>query len=67
MGLLNGFDQAPVENMEFEYSKKTKKIMPKLAYEVWLMWDQYFLSYLLKSIALNVLAQVVRAEHVVHP
>jgi hypothetical protein len=51
MGLLDGSDRAPKESVEFEHDNNKKFMMPNLAYDTRVTWDQQVVSYLVNSLA----------------
>ena len=63
MGLLEGSDQMPPEELEVEDEEKKKKTVPNPAYDTWITRDQQVVSYLVNSLSEDVLAQVFDLEH----
>jgi hypothetical protein len=63
MGLLNGTNRAPPESMEIEDENKKKITVPNPAHAVWLAQDQTVMSYLVKSLDPDLLAQIIGLEH----
>ena len=63
MGLLDGSDLAPPKTVEVEDEEKKKINVPNQAYAVWLARDQTVMSYLVKSLDSDLLAQVIGHEH----
>ena len=63
MGLLEGSDPAPLENLEVEDDNKKKTTVPNPTYDVWITKDQQVVSYLVNSLSEEVLAQVFGLEH----
>ncbi|KAK1667743.1 hypothetical protein QYE76_055902 [Lolium multiflorum] len=63
IGLLDGSDKAPAKYLEVEDAEKVKKQVPNDAYDVWLARDQTVMSYLVKGMSADLLAQVVGLEH----
>jgi hypothetical protein len=60
MGLLDGTDAAPPKTEEIEDSDKQ---VPSRAYAIWHAQDQALMSYLVKSLYSDLLAQVIGLEH----
>jgi hypothetical protein len=63
MGLLDGSDPAPEKTLEVEDENKKKIIVPNPAYGIWISRDQQVVSYLLKTLSPDVLADVLGLEH----
>jgi hypothetical protein len=61
--LLKGCDLAPAETLDVEDAEKHKKTIQNPQYRDWIARDQHVMSYLIKSLSLNVLAHVVGLEH----
>ena len=61
LGLLDGSDASPPQNLEGEDDKdpEKKKTVENLAYNVWLERDQQVVSYLVNSLSPAVLAHVL--------
>jgi hypothetical protein len=59
MGLLDGSDSAPPETEEIEDTDKKKIQIPNQAYAVWFARDQALMSYLVKSLDQDLLAQMI--------
>jgi hypothetical protein len=63
MGLLDGSDPAPPETKEIEDKDKKKIQVPSRAYAVWFARDQALMSYLVKSLDQDLLAQMIGLQH----
>ena len=63
MGLLDGSDSAQTKTVETEDDEKKKITIPNQAYAVWLACDQTVMSYLVKSLNVDLLVQVICLEH----
>jgi hypothetical protein len=61
--LLDGTDAAPPKTMEVEDTDNKKVQVPNPAYAIWLARDQTLMSYLVKSLDTDLLAQVIGLEH----
>jgi hypothetical protein len=63
MGLLDGTDSAPPATEEIEDTDKNKIQVPSRAYAVWFARDQALMSYLVKSLDQDLLAQMIGLTH----
>jgi hypothetical protein len=63
MGLLGGSDPAPPKTLEVEDEAQKKITIPNPAYGVWISRDQQVVSYLLKTLSPDILADVLGSEH----
>jgi hypothetical protein len=63
MGLLDGSNPAPPKTIEAEDENKKPITIPNPIYGAWLARDQTVLSFLMKSLNSDILAQVLGLEH----
>ncbi|KAK1647074.1 hypothetical protein QYE76_064879 [Lolium multiflorum] len=63
MGLLDGSDPAPPQTIEAEDKDNKPITIPNPLYGAWLARDQTVLSFLMKSLNPDILAQVLGLEH----
>ena len=61
-GLLDNSDAAPPKTAEITQADKTTAMAPNPLYAAWIAKDQQVLSYLLNSMTLEILAQVIGKE-----
>jgi hypothetical protein len=63
MELLNGTDLAPPKTVEIEDRDGKKAQVPNPEYAVWNARDQTLMSYLVKSLDVDLLSQCIGLEH----
>ena len=61
-GLLDNSDAAPPKTVKTTQTDKTTAMVPNPLYAAWIAKDQQVLSYLLNSMTLEILAQVIGKE-----